>query len=403
MDYGKVAYVGGGNMARALAGGMLAAGYEPAHILISEPVAARRTELAEELPGVFLSESNLEVVRDAECIVLAVKPQILCEVCKPLAAAVQKTKPLIIGHRGVPHLHQENSLAGIRRALELGLDGVEFDVFVTRDEQVVLFHEEELERVTDGRGKITELTWDQVSKLNIKKEIYMGKDATGNDVVKNYDSEEKIPLLREVLEEYKGKLAMNVDIKPSQPSWSERHVGKHVARVIREAGADTVLWEGRVEFTYRRILFQKLFKLRSLEKEHRAIHSGIAYDDDSTDFMPKWLRRIPELPTEIGRSDNANRNPEILINALLEANTMGRWIGSSVVDAEYTLIDSNTIAKFHARAMAVGAYTLFPLEMTGVKRVLPESEQIERLKQLAAWGLDWVETDDPEKARGLIG
>ena len=96
MDYGKVAYVGGGNMARALAGGMLAAGYEPGHILISEPVAARRTELAEELPGVFLSGSNLEVVRDAECIVLAVKPQILCEVCKPLAGAVQKTKPLVI-------------------------------------------------------------------------------------------------------------------------------------------------------------------------------------------------------------------------------------------------------------------------------------------------------------------
>jgi pyrroline-5-carboxylate reductase len=96
MDYGKVAYVGGGNMARALAGGMLAAGYEPGHILISEPVAARRAALAEELPGVFLSESNREVVRDAECIVLAVKPQILCEVCKPLAGIIQKTKPLII-------------------------------------------------------------------------------------------------------------------------------------------------------------------------------------------------------------------------------------------------------------------------------------------------------------------
>lgn len=96
MDYGKVAYVGGGNMARALAGGMIAAGYEPGHILIAEPVATRRSALAEELPGVVLSDDNLEVVRDAECIVLAVKPQILCEVCKPLADAVQKTRPLII-------------------------------------------------------------------------------------------------------------------------------------------------------------------------------------------------------------------------------------------------------------------------------------------------------------------
>jgi pyrroline-5-carboxylate reductase len=79
-----------------LAAATLAAGYEPGHILISEPVAARRAALAEELPGVFLSESNREVVRDAECIVLAVKPQILCEFCKPLAGTIQKSKPLII-------------------------------------------------------------------------------------------------------------------------------------------------------------------------------------------------------------------------------------------------------------------------------------------------------------------
>ncbi|MBT8087621.1 MAG: pyrroline-5-carboxylate reductase [Gammaproteobacteria bacterium] len=96
MDYGKVAFVGGGNMARALAGGMLAAGYEARHILISEPLASHRASLATELPGTRVEASNEAVVRDAECVVLAVKPQILCDVCKPLAATVQKRMPLII-------------------------------------------------------------------------------------------------------------------------------------------------------------------------------------------------------------------------------------------------------------------------------------------------------------------
>ena len=96
MDYGKVAYVGGGNMTRALAGGMLAAGYEPSHILISEPLAEHRHKLAKELPGALICEANEDVVRDAECIVLAVKPQILSDVCRPLAPLVQKNKPLII-------------------------------------------------------------------------------------------------------------------------------------------------------------------------------------------------------------------------------------------------------------------------------------------------------------------
>ena len=96
MDYGTVAFVGGGNMARALAGGMLAAGYEARHILISEPIAAHRANLAAELPGTIIEAENETVVRDAECMVLAVKPQILCDVCKPLAATVQKTRPLVI-------------------------------------------------------------------------------------------------------------------------------------------------------------------------------------------------------------------------------------------------------------------------------------------------------------------
>ena len=96
MDYGKVAYVGGGNMTRALAGGMLAAGYAPHHVLISEPLSEHRESLAMELPGADILEHNEDAVREAECIVLAVKPQILCDVCKPLASFVQKNKPLVI-------------------------------------------------------------------------------------------------------------------------------------------------------------------------------------------------------------------------------------------------------------------------------------------------------------------
>lgn len=113
MDYGKVAFIGGGNMARALAGGMLAAGYEARHILISEPVAGQREVLARELPGIDVRDDNLGVVSEAECVVLAVKPQILADVCKPLAVPVQKTKPLVISiAAGVRSSDIENWLGG---------------------------------------------------------------------------------------------------------------------------------------------------------------------------------------------------------------------------------------------------------------------------------------------------
>lgn len=96
MDYGKVAFVGGGNMTRALAGGMLAAGYEASHILISEPLAEHRDSLLHELQGAVIREDNEQVVGEASCVLLAVKPQILSAVCKPLAATVQRTRPLVI-------------------------------------------------------------------------------------------------------------------------------------------------------------------------------------------------------------------------------------------------------------------------------------------------------------------
>ena len=113
MDYGKVAYVGGGNMARALAGGMLAAGYEPGHLWISEPAAEQRARLAEELPGAMVVEGNDDAVRDAECVLLAVKPQILADVCKPLAPIVQQSRPLVISiAAGVRALDIEAWLGG---------------------------------------------------------------------------------------------------------------------------------------------------------------------------------------------------------------------------------------------------------------------------------------------------
>ena len=96
MNYGKVAFIGGGNMARALAGGMYVAGYNPSNILIADPLIETRDRLANEFPGTIIRADNLDVAKQAECLVLAVKPQILSMVCKSLKDVVQITKPLII-------------------------------------------------------------------------------------------------------------------------------------------------------------------------------------------------------------------------------------------------------------------------------------------------------------------
>jgi len=92
----KVGFIGGGNMARAIAGGLLAGGFEARDLLLSEPLADRRKTLAEQLPGVHIADDNGSVVTAADAVVLAVKPQVLPAVCGELAAAVQAARPLIV-------------------------------------------------------------------------------------------------------------------------------------------------------------------------------------------------------------------------------------------------------------------------------------------------------------------
>jgi pyrroline-5-carboxylate reductase len=91
-----IGFIGGGNMARALVGGLVSSGYPHKNLAIAEPSAARRAELAPGLAGVRLSDDNHEIAALADCLVLAVKPQQMREVCLDLRDTVQEHRPLIV-------------------------------------------------------------------------------------------------------------------------------------------------------------------------------------------------------------------------------------------------------------------------------------------------------------------
>jgi glycerophosphoryl diester phosphodiesterase len=295
-----------------------------------------------------------------------------------------KTRPLVLGHRGVPALHQENSVAGFRRAVELGIDGVEFDVFLTRDRRVVVFHDLETERLTGVKGRIDEMTWDEVSKLRLQRRISMG-----HGKVMEFDAEERIPLLEEVLAEFGGKLLMDIEMKPEHPDWSHRHTGTETAKVIRAARVEESVIPTSLDFV----------KLYYLERESASLDSALAYDDDTLARFEKWERWIPELQTELAAAPG-DQTAESVVNIIMESAVIGRLIGATGVLAEHSLIDSDTVSKYHARGMVVGAYTLFPLDTHFVRDPTLDHEQV--LARLASLGVDWVETDDPERAMRLL-
>jgi len=90
-----IAFIGGGNMARSLIGGLVADGFDAACIRVSDPSAEQRRHLADNY-GIHALDNNLDAVRDADAVVLAVKPQVLRAVAEELAAAVMHKPALVV-------------------------------------------------------------------------------------------------------------------------------------------------------------------------------------------------------------------------------------------------------------------------------------------------------------------
>jgi len=101
---------------------------------------------------------------------------------------------LIIAHRGASAYEPENTLRSVRRALELGADMVEVDVHVSRDGHIVVVHDATVDRTTDGKGCVKDMTLKELKRLDAG----LG---------------EQIPALEEVIELVRGRAQLVIEIK----------------------------------------------------------------------------------------------------------------------------------------------------------------------------------------------
>jgi len=97
----KIVFIGGGNMASCLIGGMLANGFSKREILVGEPSAESRKRIAS-THGVEVTEDNLSAVSSAQIIVLAVKPQVLSKVAQNLASGLSHQPTIVSIAAGIP-------------------------------------------------------------------------------------------------------------------------------------------------------------------------------------------------------------------------------------------------------------------------------------------------------------
>ena len=119
---------------------------------------------------------------------------------------------LVIGHRGASGYVTENTLESIQKALDLNVDGIEIDVQRCASGEIVVFHDKELDRLTNHKGLIEKTNFDELSTILIKEKY-------------------KIPTLEEVLKLIDGKILLNIELKGENTATAtasilEKHIKK---------------------------------------------------------------------------------------------------------------------------------------------------------------------------------
>lgn len=98
-----------------------------------------------------------------------------------------RTSFSIVGHRGAMAVEPENTMRSFARAAELGVDAVELDVHLSRDGRLVIMHDETVDRTTDGTGRLADLDWSDLRRLDAGRgervpelaEVWAGFDDVG--------------------------------------------------------------------------------------------------------------------------------------------------------------------------------------------------------------------------------
>lgn len=109
---------------------------------------------------------------------------------------------IIFAHRGASGDYPENTMLAFRKALEIGVDGIELDIHKCKDGELVVIHDEDIKRTFKGKGLVKDYTLEELREFNCKKFRYRN------------DSQCKICTLKEVIEIIKNEeLILNIEAK----------------------------------------------------------------------------------------------------------------------------------------------------------------------------------------------
>jgi glycerophosphoryl diester phosphodiesterase len=184
---------------------------------------------------------------------------------EPVASFYEERSVLNWGHRGAPEAAPENTLSAFKAAVELGADGVELDVMLSSDGEVVVIHDYTLEKTTDGSGPVKNYSLAELKQLDAG--YWFSGDYAGEYIP------ERIPTLQEVIDDLDPSVFLNIEIKSESPATDG--LEKAVVQVI----ARNNLYERAIVSSFNPI---SLLRVKMADKR---IDVGLIYAPD----LPKYL------------------------------------------------------------------------------------------------------------------
>ncbi len=228
-------------------------------------------------------------VKNVSCIVVAVAGCLVgtrfvqADEKAALRSAAKNVKQ-IVAHRGSSADRPECTLASLLRAIESGSTATEVDVRTTKDGRLVILHDTTVDRTTDGKGRISDLTFAEVRRLD-----------AGSWFDPKY-KDERIPTLQEILETAKGKTDVLLDLKET----GEEYAAKVISEVRKYGEPKRIVVGARSVEQAKR--FRKLLpeaKQLGLIPNPDAIEAFAKAKVKTIRLWPRWIEKDESLVARV--------------------------------------------------------------------------------------------------------
>ena len=244
----------------------------------------------------------------------------------------------VIAHKGASGIAPENTLAAFAMALEMGVDMVELDVRQTKDEEIVVIHDETLDRTTNGKGLVHDYTLEEIKQLD-----------AGSWFDPEF-SDQRVPTLKEVLDTIKGKCKVLIEIKHTDHPHYEDFAEKLIDVIKKEKNG----FEWCILQSY-----EMEYLEAAHEYDHRVQTKKLLIGEDSTPLFAFYI----ETKMHLGRASKEG----------------GRLLA---LNPEYTTLSTRRVFRMHARGFKVYTY--------------PVNDRKDMIRMLHM-GVDGIITDYPER------